>query len=756
MKKNLLIIGLVFLFVIVLVSAKHGVTICGDDYDCRNDTSDSVCPADFGADCSEPPNCDINCTYADETICNCRLQNKNWSTTWGTCCGDDAGEDSPFMEIEDNPRCTDNRDNDCDSSTDCQDYPSECPPSPPTPCNTSTCTDSPTWDWIYGYGCDDDLSSCRIGSQVWCDNCPHWCGDDICACGETFETCSDDCDCIKTQDVETKCDGLDNDCNGIIDERCDDDGDRYCDDHEGLNDTDIEIIVGTFFADNCVLPNTCCNKTITTNENTIAATDDCNDANIFVNPGMPDAVCNGVDNNCNGGIDEEYVETPCGEPECIGNKECRYWLFPPKEICSSNATDCGTCCLCNETGNKTYDSAGTGGDCSTIYCPSDNCSYKIGHVCPNDYEWADYPDFISSVCIGLFTCQETVADCTPNCDALDADADDYSVNCSDCDDDRTNDLTQYTPAQILQIDIDADNNVAEHIHPGATSYCGNGVNENCEYDPPCTCSDMDGDGYNGTPYGPTCNWDCDDDKSDDPPNCPATPDLCNTTTTTCAICINLGIDETYNTTTGINYCTDAVDNDCDASTDFDDDGCKAVVEGYVTYWNTGTPLDNVTVRGYPPFVSDPSDLQGYYNLTTLAGKYFFGAYKEGYSAYPKEHTALGHLNITELNFTMFGCLEDCTRGGVCGDCQGAVGPTGGNCSYWTTHAMEVCLGSYPGSIAIYNLTDTIVCYIECCEGPILHEQDKGERDRQCGEHLQENPHRKMEQDTCEDKYIDVL
>ena len=92
------------------------------------------------------------------------------------------------------------------------------------------------------------------------------------------------------------------------------------------------------------------------------------------------------------------------------------------------------------------------------------------------YEWADYPDFISSVCIGLFTCQETVADCTPNCDALDADADDYSVNCSDCDDDRTNDLTQYTPAQILQIDIDADNNVAEHIHPGATSYCGNGVN----------------------------------------------------------------------------------------------------------------------------------------------------------------------------------------------------------------------------------------------------------------------------------------
>ena len=686
MKRNLFMLGIVFLFVIVLVKAQHGVHICDKDYDCTL-TSDAVCPLDFGADCDQPPDCDIDCYYADETMCKCTIQGKTF-LDWYGCCGDDTGnggEDSPYEVSE--ISCTDNSDNDCDYAIDCQEYfvGPGCPPNPPTPCNSSTCSGSPTWDWSYGYGCADDLPACRIGSLVWCANCPHFCGDGICACGETFETCPGDCSCVKTKDVETWCDGLDNDCDNEIDEKCDDDLDEHCDD--GSQDP-VEIIVGS---------NPICDETDTTSQATIQATDDCQDWNAAI-PG-PDTDCDGED-------DEDYISIDCGEGNCTNTTQCVLGT----ESCASDGNDCGVCCLCNATGNETY--APVPNDCNTIYCPGDACG--VGGC--QQYEWADYPDFISSVCIGLYTCQETVADCTPNCDALDADADDYSVNCSDCDDDRTNDLTQYTPAQILKIDIDADNNVAEHIHPGATSYCGNGVNENCEYDPPCTCSDMDGDGYNGTPYGPTCNWDCDDDKSDDPPNCPATPDLCNTTTTTCAICINLGIDETYNTTTGINYCTDAVDNDCDASTDFDDDGCKAVVEGYVTYWNTGTPLDNVTVRGYPPFVSDPSDLQGYYNLTTLAGKYFFGAYKEGYSAYPKEHTALGHLNITELNFTMFGCLEDCTRGGVCGDCQGAVGPTGGNCSYWTTHAMEVCLGSYPGSIAIYNLTDTIVCYIECCEG----------------------------------------
>jgi hypothetical protein len=73
------------------------------------------------------------------------------------------------------------------------------------------------------------------------------------------------------------CNGIDDNCNTLIDEGFDQDGDGY----------------------------TTCGG-------------DCNDANPAIHPGASDANCDGVDNNCNGQIDEGYVghATNCGVGAC--------------------------------------------------------------------------------------------------------------------------------------------------------------------------------------------------------------------------------------------------------------------------------------------------------------------------------------------------------------------------------------------------------------------------------------------------------
>lgn len=105
----------------------------------------------------------------------------------------------------------------------------------------------------------------------------------ICA-GEGFFVCSADGTTTVCQpenvdpptDNETTCDDLDNDCDGSVDEGCDDDGDGYCD----INFT----IEGE--------PAVCS-----------AGIGDCDDEDESVNPGGASA-CDGVDNDCDGDIDE--------------------------------------------------------------------------------------------------------------------------------------------------------------------------------------------------------------------------------------------------------------------------------------------------------------------------------------------------------------------------------------------------------------------------------------------------------------------
>ncbi|HZV46535.1 MAG TPA: putative metal-binding motif-containing protein, partial [Thermodesulfovibrionales bacterium] len=138
--------------------------------------------------------------------------------------------------------CDDGWDNDGDSFVDCAD--TDCPPCPEL--------------------CDDGLDNDRDG-LVDCDD-PDCAGDPVCA--GASEICNN---------------SLDDDGDGLID----------CDDPDCEIDNDGD----GYFA----LP--CGN--------------DCNDTNPNMNPGKPE-VCDGKDNNCNGVIDEGIASTPttCGVGAC--------------------------------------------------------------------------------------------------------------------------------------------------------------------------------------------------------------------------------------------------------------------------------------------------------------------------------------------------------------------------------------------------------------------------------------------------------
>ncbi len=76
------------------------------------------------------------------------------------------------------------------------------------------------------------------------------------------------------------------------------------------------------------------------------STNDCNDNDSSVNPGAADAVCNGIDNNCNGIIDDQYVKHTCSTGACSGQTSCTSGSeicsgpAPSQEVCDNVDNDC--------------------------------------------------------------------------------------------------------------------------------------------------------------------------------------------------------------------------------------------------------------------------------------------------------------------------------------------------------------------------------------------------------------------------------
>ena len=180
--------------------------------------------------------------------------------------------------------------------------------------NQDFCANETTLGHCSEDGLDFVPEPCPDGT--WCDGaaCVPWVctpGELVCADATVISTCNEfgsgptaggeDCSdqelcCLGGECVEPAaemCDNKDNNCNGAIDEGCDDDGDGFCD------------------ADYLVLgkPTIC-----------LDGPGDCDDDSDSVYPGNKEAVGDGIDNDCDGAVDE--VET-CPGP-CTGHSVDAY------------------------------------------------------------------------------------------------------------------------------------------------------------------------------------------------------------------------------------------------------------------------------------------------------------------------------------------------------------------------------------------------------------------------------------------------
>jgi hypothetical protein len=233
---------------------------------------------------------------------------------------------------------------------------------------------------------------------------------------------------------EEVCDGIDNDGDGRIDEDFDQDGDGYL-----VATPECEALGNPV---------------------------DCNDGAASIHPGAID-VCDGIDNDCSGSIDDAVDFDGDGYSACVDCNDDDATIHPDAfDACDAIDNDC------DGFADEDFDEDGDG----VSPCAGD-CDDRDPEVSP----------LLPEICNGYDDDCDGFAD-----NGFDDDADGYSTCEGDCD------------------DTNAD------VHPLATEICDS-LDDDCDGDIPDT-TDADGDGYS------LCEGDCDPDDGDVNP---AATESCN-------------------------------------------------------------------------------------------------------------------------------------------------------------------------------------------------------------------------------------
>ena len=350
--------------------------------------------------------------------------------------------------------------------------------------------------------------------------------------GYTTDDDCDDGDAAVNPGADELCDGIDNDCDGTIDQDALDASTWHIDgDADGYGDPDLPISA-------CEAP-----------EGYVEDGTDCDDGDPESYPDAPER-CDGADNDCDGEVDEDLNETWYADADAdgFGNPERVLDSCDPGEGWVADATDCddsnssvypGAEETCNDADDDCDGEADEGLE-STWYADSDGDEFGDPATSTFDCEpgagWvADNQD-----------CDDANSDIHPDasevCDTIDNDCDGLT---DDADDSVTGTTTWYADADADGYGDDAVTSTACEQPSGYAAYGGDCDDGDADYNPgaaetDCTdpadynCdgstgyADDDGDGF------AACE-DCDD--SDAAIN-PEAAELC-----------------------------DSVDNDCDGTID---------------------------------------------------------------------------------------------------------------------------------------------------------------------------------------------
>ena len=325
----------------------------GKDNDC-NDTIDG--PA---ADVACTTNCGFGAQVcAGGVLLPCDAPPENACIDFSDCSGYVTCESCPATPADD--QC-DGVDDDCDGAADDEAALTLLDGTevsgPGQPCGagicaggTTVCADNalvcPSEDIATLETCNSEDDDCDgetdegLLQPVWNDGDDDGFGDpdatqDVCIAPDGWVANSLDCDDTDPAvhpGAEEVCDAKDNDCNGVVDqvaEACDlgcEAGTRICLDGE-WGDCDAPQPLS------CMNFETC--------EYQVICVTEC--------PAAPPELCNGADDNCNGAVDEELGETTCGqgpcehsEPACVGGQPavCDPFLGAVLESCDGVDNDC--------------------------------------------------------------------------------------------------------------------------------------------------------------------------------------------------------------------------------------------------------------------------------------------------------------------------------------------------------------------------------------------------------------------------------
>jgi len=433
------------------------------------------------------------------------------------------------------------------------------------------------------------------------------------ATGTGFDACANEV--VPGNEV---CDGEDNDCDGQVDEGAVDATTWYVDaDADGYGDAADSIV-------SCQQP-----------AGYVAQAGDCNDGDAGLNPGAME-FCDGIDNNCDGQVDNDCTNTLCTPEESACLQTCVDVDCGGDPFCATGcAASCGVSDLCNGAYGDLMtcgvaNCAGVSGQAELEACMRANCAAELiavfGPEC-TDGEVQSCGSDVGACQTGTQTCtgglweQACVGEIAPqpeicngiddNCDGAvdesgqwwysDADGDGYGGE-----GDQMDSCTQ--PPDYVADGNDCDDNDPA-VNPGAAEIC-DGTDNNCDgvVD---EGFDLDADGF------ASCGGDCDDGDASVNPDA---VEVCDGLDNNCDGVVDEGFDlDADGVTTCAGDCDDAkpavypgaaeicdgTDNNCDGQVD------EGVLQTWYEDWDTdgyGDALYSVQACGQPAgYVADATD-----------------------------------------------------------------------------------------------------------------------------------------------------